>query len=104
MSERTRKEQIQEMLAADPNDSFLRYALAMEHLGAGELEEAIRCWQDLLARDPNYVPAYLQAGQALVQLGRREEGRELWQRGVAAARQQGDQHAAEEMQRFLQLG
>src|SRR5262249_54433763 len=36
MSDNSRRQQVEEMLAADPDDSFLRYALAMEQQSAGE--------------------------------------------------------------------
>jgi len=101
MSASSRKDQIEAMLADDPNDPFLRYGLAMEYVSAGEDETAVRCFRELLALDPAQVPAYMQGGLALTRLGRVEEARELLTRGVAAARQQGNQHAAEEMQGFL---
>ena len=101
MSARSRKEQIEEMLSEDPSDTFLRYALAMEHAGAGDDESAVRCLGELLAMDAEYVPAYQQAGQAYARLGRPGQARDLWQKGCAVAQRQGNQHALEEMQGFL---
>lgn len=101
MSGKSRKQQIEEMLADDPSDSFLRYGLAMEYVSAGQDEEAVRCFQELLQATPDYVPAYMQAGRALARLDRVEEARTIFQSGIAAARQQGDLHAAEEMTGFL---
>jgi tetratricopeptide (TPR) repeat protein len=101
MTAKTRKQQLQEMLADEPNDPFLRYGLAMEFVSEGDDGEAVRCFQELLAAAPDYVPAYLQAGQGLVRLGRLEEARALYGRGIAAARERGDQHAADEMGAFL---
>jgi tetratricopeptide (TPR) repeat protein len=97
----TRKQQLQEMLNEEPNDPFLRYGLAMELVGEGDDEEAIRCFQELLVVGPEYVPAYLQAGQALVRRGRYEEARAVFTRGIATARNQAEYHAAEEMEGFL---
>jgi thioredoxin-like negative regulator of GroEL len=101
MSAKTRKQQLEEMLAEDPKDPFLRYGLAMEHAGEGDDEGAARCFQELMTAAPDYVPAYLQAGQVLIRLGRTDQARNVLQRGVVAARRQGEQHAAEEMQGFL---
>jgi thioredoxin-like negative regulator of GroEL len=101
MSGKTRQQQIEEMLAEDPNDLFLRYGLAMEHVSQGDDEGAVRYFQDLLAVDANYVPAYMQLSQALIRRGRIPEAREQLGRGITVARQQGDGHAAEEMQGFL---
>jgi tetratricopeptide (TPR) repeat protein len=102
MVEKSRRERIEEMLAADPQDAFLRYGLAMEHLGAGQLEEAARCFADLRRINPDYVPGYLQAGKVLRDLGRDDEARSVWHEGITAARRQGDSHAAGEMEAFLE--
>jgi Flp pilus assembly protein TadD len=97
MSEKSRRERLEEMLLAEPGDPFLRYGLAMDHASAGDDATAVGHFNDLIAADPSYVPAYMQAGQALLRLGRILEARDMWQQGVVRARQQGDMHAAEEM-------
>ncbi|MBY0522523.1 MAG: tetratricopeptide repeat protein [Gemmataceae bacterium] len=101
MAAKSRKEQLEEMLADDPNDPFLRYGLAMEYVSAGDNAAAAKQFQDLIAVVPDYAPAYLQGGQALLRLERSDEARELWNRGVAVAKQAGNTHAADEMARFL---
>jgi tetratricopeptide (TPR) repeat protein len=102
MTGKSRKQQIEEMLADDPNDPFLRYGLAMEYVSAGQDEEAVRCFQLLLQTTPDYVPGYMQAGKALTRLNRLDEAREVYQVGIAVARQEGDLHAAEEMAGFME--
>jgi tetratricopeptide (TPR) repeat protein len=101
MTAKTRREQIEEMLADEPNDPELRYMLAMEHVSAGDDAGAVRCFEELLRIEPAYPPGYHMAGQALLRLGRIEPARELLRRGVEAARRQGNLHAAEEMQGLL---
>jgi predicted Zn-dependent protease len=101
MPSNTRKQQLEEMLKEEPNDPFLCYGLAMELVGEGEDEEAVRRFQELLEVAPEYVPGYLQAGQALVRLGRYKEARTLFSRGITTARKQADEHAAQEMEGFL---
>jgi predicted Zn-dependent protease len=102
MASKSRKQQILEMLAEDPTDVFLRYGLAMEHASAGEHAEAVRCFQDLIRDKPDYVPAYVQAGQVLARLGREDEARSVFRAGIEAARKTGDLHAAGEMESFLE--
>lgn len=102
MTGKSRKQQIEEMLAEDPHDPFLRYGLAMEHVSAGQDDQAVRCFEQLLQTTPDYVPGYMQAGRALARLNRVEEARTMFQAGIAAASQKGDQHAAEEMAGFLE--
>lgn len=102
MTGKSRKQQIEEMLAEDPHDPFLRYGLAMEHVGAGQDEEAVRCFEELLQTTPDYVPGYMQAGRTLARLDRLEDARLMFRAGIAAAQKQGDMHAAEEMAGFLE--
>jgi cytochrome c-type biogenesis protein CcmH/NrfG len=98
---KSRKEQIEEMLAADPNDVELRYMLAMEHASAGDDEGAARCFAELIERSPDYPPGYHQGARALVRLNRLGEACALLERGIPVALQQGNSHAAGEMQELL---
>ena len=98
---KSRKEQIEEMLADEPNDPFLRYGLAMEYASAGDEAAAIRCFQELIQVAPDYVPAYVQAGQLCARLDREDEAKTLYRTGIDVARKKGDQHAAGEMEGFL---
>jgi predicted Zn-dependent protease len=97
----TRRQQIEAMLRDEPNDPFLRYALAMEYASEGADAEAERQFQQLLADAPDYVAGYFQYGQLLARAGRVAEARHVLERGIAAARQTGDQHAADEMRGLL---
>jgi Tfp pilus assembly protein PilF len=101
MADKTRKQQLEEMLAEEPNDPFLRYGLAMEYVSAGDDEGAVRCFRELLAAAPDYVAAYMQGGQALARLGRTAEAKDLFRQGMACAARQGDEHAAGEMEGML---
>lgn len=97
----SRREKIEAMLAEDPGDTFLRYSLAMELDKEGEHDASIAKFKDLTRDDPPYVPAFFMAGQQLARLGRNEEARAIIREGIAAARSQGDDHAANEMSEFL---
>ena len=101
MTAKTRKQQIEEMLADMPQDPELHYMLAMEHAGAGDDAGAVRCFEALLTVAPEYSPAYHQAGRALHRLGKIAEARAMLQRGIPIALRKGDQHAAGEMQELL---
>jgi Flp pilus assembly protein TadD len=101
MATKSRLEQIQDLLRAEPDDPELRYFLAMEHISAGHDEEGARHLDELVRVRPDYIPAYLQAGQVLARLGREEEARTFFQRGITQAEAKGDTHAAGEMAGFL---
>jgi Tfp pilus assembly protein PilF len=101
MAAKSRKQQLEQMLAEDPKDPFLRYGLAMEYVSEGDDVGAVERFGSMLADCPDYVPAYLQAGQVLVRLGRSAEAVNVFRKGIEVARRQGDLHAGEEMQGFL---
>ena len=103
MTGKSRKEQIEEMLAEDPHDPFLRYGLAMEYRNSGDLERAVGEFRALVAVNPDYAPAYYQGGQTLERMGRAEEAREMYREGVEVTIRNGDQHARSEMQAALDL-
>ncbi len=99
----SRLQKLEALLADDPSDPFLRYGLAMEHVSQGDEETGARLFLDLIQAQPDYVPAYLQAGQVLARLDRVDEAQATYRAGIAAAQKKGDLHAAGEMQQFLDL-
>ena len=103
MATTPRMAQLEAMLADDPTDAFLRYGLAMEHAGQGDDAAAVAVLRDLIALnpDPPYVPAYLQAGQALMRLDREADAAAMLRAGIAAAKTTGNDHARGEMEGFL---
>ena len=99
-----RMERIEAMLADDPDDAFLRYGLAMEHASAGDDASCAAVLGDLIARDASYIPAYLQAGQALVRLDRIADACDVLKLGLEASARVGTAdalHARGEMQGLL---
>jgi tetratricopeptide (TPR) repeat protein len=101
MAGKTRRQQLEAMLADEPNDAFLLYALAMEYAGEANDAEALRCFQKMFADKLDYVPAYLQAGQVLMRLDRLDEARATFKEGITLAQRLGDAHSAGEMEGFL---
>jgi Flp pilus assembly protein TadD len=99
----TRLQQFEAMLADEPNDPELRYALAMEHVSMGDDAGAVRRFEEMFERTPDYPHAYHQAGRTLERLGRLPEARAVLTRGIAVAQKVGDPHAAGEMQELLQM-
>jgi hypothetical protein len=97
----SRRQKIEAMLVEDPSDTFLRYSLAMELDKEGDHDASLAKFAELTRDDPPYVPAFFMAGQQLVRIGRVAEAREVLGRGIGAAQQQNDAHAAGEMTEFL---
>src|SRR5712692_5639899 len=99
--EKTRLEFLRETLQNDPDNTFVRYGLALELSNSGRLSEAWQHFEYLLTRHPDYSPTYLQAGMLLVKQGRREEAREVLARGSDVTQRQRNFHAQSELQATL---
>ncbi len=98
-----RLENLKNLVAQNPSDPFLLYGLAMEYRRLGELESAIEFFAELVARNPEYVPSYLQYGQALERAGKPDDAKAVYTNGIAAATRKGDQHASSELRGALDL-
>jgi len=101
MADKTRKQHLLEFLEADPSDSFSRHALGLELLAEGDREGACTAFAEVVARDPRYLPAYYQLGQAHDAAGRTEQAREAWRSGLEVASAAKDWHTYDELQGAL---
>jgi predicted Zn-dependent protease len=101
MTQKTRRQMLEEMLVAEPNDTFLRYGLALEFAREGDAQEATTRLRALIADQPDYVPAYFQAAQLLLKSNDASSAAELLRAGIATANDQSNMHAAEEMSALL---
>ncbi len=96
-----RRQQIEAMLADEPQDVFLRYSLAMEMFKAEEHPAGLALLQELMNESPPMLGAFSLAGQQLTRLKRFAEACEAYRRGIEQARLQGDAHAADSMNDHL---
>jgi predicted Zn-dependent protease len=88
-------------VAKSPDDPFARYSLAMALRSAGQAADAAAEFAEIRRRRPDYVPAYLMAGQTLEALGRDADAAQAYEEGIAAAARANDQHARDELGQAL---
>jgi tetratricopeptide (TPR) repeat protein len=98
-----RLEILQTMVEQNPKDSFSRYGLAMEYANTGGLEKAVAEYETLLSFNPDYAAAYYHGGQTLEKLGRLDDARSFYRRGLEATRRSGDAHTHSEIQAALDI-
>jgi len=91
------------MVEQSPADSFARYGLAMEYVRSGELEAAMVEFGQLLSFNPGYAAGYFHGGQTLEKLGKIEEARELYRKGIEVTSASGDDHTRSELMGALQM-
>ena len=97
----SRRRRIEELLEADPQDVFLKYALAKELASEGNVSAALAAFDRVIGEHPDYVPAYFQKAQTLASEGEIDPARDALRQGIAVAQRVGDAHAAGEMTAFL---
>lgn len=93
----TRLEQLRGMLADEPADAFIRYAIALELKRAGKMEEAAKDLEALLIADPKYIACYYQLALILIDLGRTEEALHVCDAGSLQCITTGDRKARAEL-------
>ena len=97
----SRLEKLQALLAEDPGDLFLRYAIGMELKGQELHAGALQAFAELTREQPPHVPSFFMAAQVCVAQESIAAARTWLRDGIEEARRQGDLHAAGEMSEFL---
>ncbi|UYQ95183.1 hypothetical protein MKQ68_08755 [Chitinophaga horti] len=94
----SRIDQLAELLTQEPNDSFLKHALALEYIKIGDDVSARRQFEELLANEPGYTGSYYHLGKLLERAGVPEEALATYEKGMAIAKAAGQRHAYNELQ------
>ena len=98
----SRIETFKQMLESDPENPLVRFGLANEYLKAEQYEEAIAALKDYLQRADDEGAAFGMLARAYEKVGRREDAREAYLRGIEAAQLHGHPSMAEEYRMTLQ--
>jgi tetratricopeptide (TPR) repeat protein len=96
-------EKLQKLLEQSPGDTFLLYAVAMEHKKSGSNDAALEYFDRVILHDWGYCYAYHQKGLLLETLGKTEEAKGAYRAGIAAAEKKQDHHAKEEIEAALSM-
>jgi Tfp pilus assembly protein PilF len=88
---------IREYLAANPGDSFLQHALALELIKKGDDEEARALFENILRADEGYVGSYYHLAKLLERNNLEAEAISVYEKGMQKAKEAGDQHTYNEL-------
>lgn len=91
---------LERMLGGPRDGALLRYSLGVEHLKAGNFEQAAAHLGEAVSRDASYSAAWKLLGKALSGCGRPAEALSAYEQGIAVATAKGDLQAAKEMAVF----
>ena len=85
----------------DPDDNFIRFALASEYVKVGD-DHTARVWFEALRdHDPDYVGTYYHLGKLYERLGEKQQALETYRTGADIATKLSDFHARSELQSAL---
>lgn len=98
---KSRAEMLEEFVAADPADTFSRYALALELDKQQRAAEAITRLREVIGYDASYVAAYYHLGRLLAREGHDDEAREIYAAGLEVAAKAGERRTQEEIREAL---
>ncbi len=88
---------LKEFLAANPNDSFVQHALALEYIKVGDDNTAKELFQNVLDKDEGYVGSYYHLAKLLERNDKVTEAIAVYEKGMVKAKEAGDQHAYNEL-------
>ena len=89
-------------LQENPNDSFSRYALALEYVKLEHLEDARKEFETVREKDPDYLATYYQLGQLYQRMNLRHEAEKTFRTGITVAVKQRDDHTRSELEGALE--
>ena len=96
--EMNRLEKLLEFIQNEPNDEFLKYALATEYLRLNNTEQALNYYEDLVNNHPNYTGTYYHLGKLYEALNRKQDAIDIYEKGMQITKEKRDNHAFSELQ------
>ncbi|MEM6398120.1 MAG: tetratricopeptide repeat protein [Bacteroidota bacterium] len=93
----SRREQIEQMLALSPDDSFLLFALAKEHEKAGNDKGALDTYLKLKEVNADYVGLYFHLAKTYERIDQDLNAWNTYTEGIAIAKRLGEKHAMNEL-------
>lgn len=99
----SRLQQLQAMLAQEPDDSFLIYALALEYAKSNNVNKAIEVLENLIGKDAAYLGSYYQLGKYYEQTEQLQKAADIYTQGIAIAQQQNNKKILGELNTALLL-
>lgn len=85
----------------NPNDSFSKFALALEFLKDDQLKKARILFEDIKQNDPEYDGVYYHLGKLYERSGRLEDARNIYKQGVEVATENGNKRNTKELKEAL---
>lgn len=90
-------------LKKNPDDSFTKFALALELLKLDEISKARVLFESVLKQDPDYVGVYFHLGKLYERTGRFKDASRMYRNGLEVAKKQNNTRTVTELNDALEL-
>jgi Tfp pilus assembly protein PilF len=97
----TRIDTLNQFLTANPNDCFVRHALALEYIKINNDSQAEILFEAILLYNENYVGSYYHLAKLYYRIGKIDSARATYEKGLLIAKLQNDNHSYNELQAAL---
>jgi tetratricopeptide (TPR) repeat protein len=94
----SRLDKLLEFIKNEPEDEFLKYALATEYLRLNQADKALEYYEDLVNNHPNYTGTYYHLGKLYEALNRKQDAINTYEKGMQITKEKRDNHAFSELQ------
>jgi Tfp pilus assembly protein PilF len=98
-----RLEKLKEMEAQKPDDAFLKFAIAQEFVGMNDDATALKYFDVIIERFPQYLAAYYQLGKLYERINELSLATNVYKNGIAVAKAVNDLKTAGELNEALML-
>ncbi len=89
-------------LKENPNDSFIKFALALELLKNNDVSKAKVLFESILKQDPDYLGVYYHLGKLYERTGRLSDAQQMFTDGLEIAKKQNNERTALELKEALE--
>ena len=103
----SRIQQLKGLLAQQPDEPFLSFAMAKELEKLEDYKQAITYYESIITKNPDYIGAYYHLGMAYEFIELPEKAMVIYQQGMHIAEKINDQHSLAELKNAhtnLELG
>ncbi|HKJ33892.1 MAG TPA: tetratricopeptide repeat protein [Balneolales bacterium] len=94
-------EKLQAYLQEDPNDTFSKFALALEYKKIGDVSRAIELFEEIHEANPDYVGIYYHLGKLYDQQDDNKKAIATYKEGIEVATQKDESKALSELKSAL---
>ena len=88
---------LKSFLLDNPDDSFVKHALALEYIKKGDDNQARQVFENILEKDENYIGSYYHLCKLLERMDEKDEAKKWYELGLLKAKESGDNHAYNEL-------